>query len=400
MGYDALTVPLYLPVYSDGEVDVKRTPVFFGGVNVYLQQKFSFFRRTPRWIDRMFDWRRLLRYVSKKAGMSSGEVLGETTLSMLQGEHGRQVKELERLVGFLAAGGRPDVIFLSNALLLGLVRRLKSSLSAPVICLLQDEDTFVDSMPAPYSRRCWEVMAERGGDVDLFVPVSSYYAAVMKERLKIPDEKIKVVRMGVDVSAYAPSPGPPPCPVIGFLSRQCDVKGLDTLVDAFLRVKSDSRLKNARLAVAGGRLSSDRAFVDSQMQKIAKSGCADDVEFPAVRSMEEKVRFLQGLSVMCVPERHGEACGLYVLEAAASGVPGVQPESGVFPELVRELEGGYLYRPNDVDALVQTLRRVLSDPGQLRQAGGRCRRNMEERFRIEDCVRRLAELGEMVSARY
>ena len=53
-GHDALLIPLYTPIRTD-EQDVSQKRVFFGGVNVYLQQKSSFFRHTPWLFDRVLD---------------------------------------------------------------------------------------------------------------------------------------------------------------------------------------------------------------------------------------------------------------------------------------------------------------------------------------------------------
>lgn len=388
-GHDAVTVPLYLPLQSDAGETVESTPIFFGGINVFLQQKFSLFRKTPRWLDTLFDWRRLLKWVSRKAGMTSGKLLGETTLSMLQGEDGRQVKELERLVGFLRDHDRPDVILLSNALLLGLVRRLKEALSVPVICLLQDEDTFVDGMPEPYRTQCWDVMTQRGREVDMFVPVSDYYARVMQHRLDVSAERMRMVRVGVEVAQYTPASTVPERPAIGFLSRQCEVKGLHLLVDAFLQIKSRPGLAGTQLRIAGGKLPMDQSFIDAQLKKVEAAGFAGDVTFSDLASLADKNRFLGELSVMCVPEMHGEACGLYVMEAAAAGVPSVLPDNGVFPELIQALGGGVLYAPNDAQVLADALADALGNPEALKSAGDQCRASAVDRFSMAETVQRL-----------
>ena len=65
-GHDALLIPTYTPIRTD-EADVSQERVFFGGINVYLQQKLSFFRHTPWILDRMWDEPRLLRWVSRFA---------------------------------------------------------------------------------------------------------------------------------------------------------------------------------------------------------------------------------------------------------------------------------------------------------------------------------------------
>jgi len=94
---------------------------------------------------------------------------------------------------------------------------------------------------------------------------------------------------------------------------------------------------------------------------------ADDVEFLSDFDLKAKLAFLQTLSVLSVPEKHPVSCGLYVLEALAAGVPVVQPESGVFPELLKMTGGGVLCEPNNAEALAAALVRfdcsIPSMPG-------------------------------------
>ena len=187
LGHDVIMVPLYLPVQSGSQEPITDVPIFYGGVNVYLQQKAGLFRKTPRWLDRVFDSPKLLSWVSKKAGMTNARDLGETTLSMMKGEDGRQVKELDRLVTWLCEQDqRPDVVCLSNILLIGLAKRIKDRLDVPVVCLLQDEEGFLDNLASPYAEQAWSEVAERSKGLDGFVSVSNYYAGAMKDRLGFP----------------------------------------------------------------------------------------------------------------------------------------------------------------------------------------------------------------------
>ncbi|MHC4440026.1 MAG: glycosyltransferase family 1 protein, partial [Planctomycetota bacterium] len=68
-------------------------------------------------------------------------------------------------------------------------------------------------------------------------------------------------------------------------------------------------------------------------QNLRSHGVIDDVEFLPDFDREARIAFLKSLSVLSVPEKQPVAYGLYVLEALAAGVPVVEPESGVFPEL-------------------------------------------------------------------
>ena len=65
-----LVVPLYLPLLSEITENNNTSEIFFGGVNVYLQQKLKLFRKTPRWLDWFFDRPGLLRWAGHRAGMT------------------------------------------------------------------------------------------------------------------------------------------------------------------------------------------------------------------------------------------------------------------------------------------------------------------------------------------
>ena len=56
LGCDVQLLPLYTPIRTD-EASVAQAEIFFGGINVYLQQRFSLFRYLPRWLDRLLDQR-------------------------------------------------------------------------------------------------------------------------------------------------------------------------------------------------------------------------------------------------------------------------------------------------------------------------------------------------------
>jgi hypothetical protein len=194
LGHEVLIVPLYLPFRPDGQRPTGQSPLFFGGINVYLQQKCGVFRKTPCWLDRIFDNQRLLEWSSRKFQMTNTKFLGQTTVSMLKGRDGYQVKELDRLVNWLnKKENRPDVIYLSNVLLAGLAKPLKQTVGAPIVCLLQDEDKFLDELSPPYNQQGWSIVAECVCAIDAFIAVGKDYADVMKERLKIGRDKMHVV---------------------------------------------------------------------------------------------------------------------------------------------------------------------------------------------------------------
>ncbi len=383
-GHDVLLVPLYLPLQAEARETLTEVPIFFGGVNVYLQQKLGLFRHTPRWLDKLFDSPKLLGWVSDKAGMTRSCDLGETTLSMLQGRHGRQLKELNRLVDWLASEtDKPEVIILSNILLGGLAATLRERLQVPVVCLLQDEEAFVDGLAAPHAEQSWDLLRQCARDVDAFVAVSQTYAARVAPRLEIPAEKLHVVYMGLDLDPYAAAEVPPEPPTIGFLSRTCEPRGLDTLIQTFCLLREVPGLQTCRLHISGGKSQADDAFLQEIQSTLGKAGLTDSVVIEPEFLGEQRQRFLQGLTVMCVPEREEVAYGLYALEALAAGVPVVAPTLGVFPELLALTGGGILVDENTPEAYADALKPWLLDPPGAQHLGRQGQQGLREHFDVE-----------------
>jgi hypothetical protein len=120
LGHDVLMVPLYLPLNLEDADQSARTPIFFSGINVYLQQKMPLFRKLPRWLNRLLASPLLLRQAGKAAAKTRPADVGDLTLSMLKGEEGNQARELDELVRWLKTQAKPDLVCLSNVLLVGM----------------------------------------------------------------------------------------------------------------------------------------------------------------------------------------------------------------------------------------------------------------------------------------
>lgn len=382
-GHEALMVPLYLPMVTEEPVIDEGVPLFYGGINVYLQQKLGVFRKTPRWLDALFDSTPLLKMAARKTGMTKARDLGEITLSTLQGEEGKQAKELERLIDWLVQYAKPEVVCLSNALLVGLARRIREALGVPVVCTLQGEDGFLDGLPQPYRDQAWETLAQRAQEMDAFIAVSHYYGEVMRLRLRLPPDRVHTVYNGIALDGYPLSRKLPEVPVLGYFARMCRDKGLQTLVEAFIELKKRDRVKDLRLKVAGAMTLSDQPFVDSLRQELASADLSAFATFSPNLTRSEKIAFFQGLSVLSVPASYGEAFGLYVIEAMAAGVPVAQPNHAAFPELIEATEGGILYDHTRPEGLVNALETLLLDPERIHHLGEKGRNAVNRHFTMD-----------------
>jgi len=102
LGHNVALVPMYLPVKIGNTEIESDAPIFYGAVNIYLEQTVPIFRHFPGWFSQLLDSPSLLKWASNMSGTTRARRLGEMTLSMLRGEEGNQFKELDRLITWLS----------------------------------------------------------------------------------------------------------------------------------------------------------------------------------------------------------------------------------------------------------------------------------------------------------
>jgi glycosyltransferase involved in cell wall biosynthesis len=395
LGHDALLIPTYTPIRTDEE-DVSMKRVFFGGINVYLQQKLALFRHTPWILDRLWDGRRLLRWVSRFAVKTQAEDLGDLTLSILKGEHGYQRKEIDKLVHWLAHDIRPDLVILTNVLLSGVVHELKRHVKVPVLGMLQGDDLFLEALPPAYRAKALGLVRDHCREMDGFIALCTYYADFMAEYLQIPRARIDVVYPGLNLKGHGGSPparnGAPF--TIGYFARICPEKGLHTLVEAFRLLSQEPRQPPVRLRVSGWLGENNRPYFEDIKKQLTVWGLADRLDHVAAPDHASKVQFMQSIDVLSVPTTYREPKGLYILEALANGVPVVQPRHGSFPELVETTGGGLLVNPEDPADLARALGKLRDNPAQRAELGRQGRAVVWQRFTAETMAREtVAVLG-------
>ncbi len=397
-GHDAVTLPMYLPLTMLHEPGEQEVPVFYGAVGIYLRQ-FPVLRNMPGWLEQLVNSRPMLKYAAKKAGSTRAHGMEKLTESMLLGSEGLQHHELQQLVDFLKYNLKPDVVHFSNALLLGMARQIREEVGVPVVFSLQDEDVWVDAMDISYREKIWKMMSDKVADVDAFIAVSEWFAREMQHRMKIPDEKLHVVHIGVNPGKYKirkPQNNPL---AVGYLSRINQENGFEVLVDAFILLKTDPRFKELKLRATGGMTADDKPFLRRQIAKLETAGISGDLEVLYDYENVDPDDFFASVSLISVPVLKGEAFGLYQAEALASGIPLVQPALGAFPEIISTSGGGVIYQPNTAKALAEKLAEVLADYPGLEAMGARGRKSVEEHFDCRKMTAKMVEIYQMVRTR-
>ena len=427
-GLDVLLIPTYTPIRTD-EQNFSIDQVFFGGINVYLDQVIPGYRFLPDWITRWLDQPKLIRWATARETAINPRSLGALTVSMLRGTAGNQRREVEKLCRWLKQEVNPDLVILTNMLIAGCTPRIKEKLGVPVLVTLQGDDVFVEFLPEPYRGQVLENIRRLVQVVDGFLVHSHYYAHFMQDYFSIPRDKLHVVPLGIDLAGFSsrsmenravteplsldaasghlaeqttkpagtPTPsqvdsaiggarietGPPSPPTIGYFARLAPEKGLHLLVDAFIRLRSRPEMQSVRLRIAGWMGEGHHAYAEEQFRKLHAAGLDTAYEYAGSIDRDAKIHFLQSLDLLCVPTVYREPKGLFVLEALAAGIPVLQPDHGAFPELISATGGGKLFPAGNVDGLSDELARLILDRPTLRQLGRQGQESVYTRFHAD-----------------
>ncbi len=396
-GHEVTLLPLYTPTRTDEE-NVSQKRVFFSGISVYLEEYVSLFRWTPWLLDRLWESPWLLKLVSGRMQTDPGQ-LGGLTVSMLEGTHGHQRKEFDKLVHWLRDQPRPDVIDISNSMLIGIAEPLKRALGCPVNCTLQGENIFLDHLPEPYRSRALSLVRGQVAHVDSFVAVSDYYAGCMSRYLEIPGARMNVVPLGVDIDRFRPGPDDSADSVtLGYFGRIAPEKGLHRLCDAYAALRARGELDGCRVELAG-YLGPEHAEYWRKIESAnARRDLAGDVRYRGELTLDDKVAFLQGLDLFVVPAEYDDPKGLSLIEAMACGVPVLAPRRGTYTELVERTGGGVLVEPEDSAALEQALAALAAEPGRRAELGRLAAEGVRARYSTDEMTSRALDVYARLTA--
>ena len=395
-GHDVMLLPVYTPTFTD-EPNVSNDHVVLGGISAYLEQYHPMFRKTPRWLDRIWDSKTVLSLASRRSISTNPQMLGEMTVSVLKGENGFQRKEIDKLIEWLTAQDTPDVINLPYSLLLGMAEPLKRALNVPILCTLQGEDLFLDNLQEPYRTEAVNLIRDQIKYVDSFLSVSEYYADFMPGYLGIPREKIRVVPLGINPQGFELRESKRTGPfTVGFLARIAPEKGLHVLADAYRILRQSGDLPEARFEAAGYMAADCKSYLEQIQKSLKDAGLDGEFHYRGVLDRAEKIAFLRKMDVMSVPATYDEPKGVSLLEAMACGVPLVQPRRGAFTEIVENTGGGLLVQPDDSQSLSEAILKIARDKRLAEELSANGFRGVREHYTAANMADRVLEAYESV----
>ena len=288
---------------------------------------------------------------------------------------GRSLVRLALALGSHVRRTRPDVIH-THLFDADLVGTLVARACGVRCCSTIHSGTFFDARRHRWRYRCLALLVSR------FFPVSQALSDVLVQRCRVPAARAHVIRNGIDMTRFAPSPARDGAvtrgPIIGTLARLIPSKGIRILLDAIPHLLQ--KYPEALLLVGGG--GEEQEALERQARAL---GIADRVVF--VGPVQDPRDFYSRLDVFVLPSLD-EAFGLVVLEAMAMGLPVIGTRVGGVPEVLTHGVNGWLVEPGDSAVLAAGLRTLWADPILRRRVAEEGRRTAV-RF---DVTRAAAEL--------
>lgn len=191
-------------------------------------------------------------------------------------------------------------------------------------------------------------------------------------------DNIQLIPNGQDFAAFQflfqelPKPS---TPVFGFCGRITRFqKGLDLLMDGFLKYKSENG-KGVLWLIGDGEYKED---IEDFIQKHSLQ---NDVKLFGTRFGEEKLNIMANMDAFYHPSRN-EGLPMAVLEAAALRKPLVVSEFTNMTEYVSEYQAGICLPENTPDEIAKSMREIesLKVKGELNAFGQNARKMAEENF--------------------
>jgi glycosyltransferase involved in cell wall biosynthesis len=311
---------------------------------------------------------------------------------MIRGDNPFRENEVARLVQYLVKTGKPEIIHLSNALIVGLAFQLKKRMNVKIVCSLQNEDDWINEMAEPFQSRAWKMIADEAINVDAFISPSRYYKEFFMDKTGLSGHNIHVVPSGFEPFPLVERSEITHPPSIGYFSRINIHNGFDKLVDAFIKLKSEINMSDLTLHVCGGYTADDKPFIKKQLKKIKNHGYINSIRIYTEFRGNEREEFFRNIDVMSVPVRKYDAYGLYILEANGAGIPVVQPATGAFPEIIEKTGGGITYLPDNIEGLSSSLLKLLTNESLRNDLGSIGRERVRKELSMEMMAAGLSEV--------
>ncbi len=227
---------------------------------------------------------------------------------------------------------------------------------------------------------------------------------VLKLYPEIPEERVRVIRNGIDTAEYAPDSGTavlrghgidPERPYVIFVGRITRQKGVPVLLRAAAALDESAQLVLCAGAADTPELGAEVADLVSGL-RAARSGVT---WIPEMLPKADIIQLLSHALAFACPSVY-EPLGIVNLEAMACATAVVASRVGGIPEVVADGVTGLLVPPDDPAALAGALNALLRNPARAAAMGRAGRERAVAEFSWDTLAGQTAALyGELTEGR-
>ncbi len=249
-------------------------------------------------------------------------------------------------------------------------------------------------------------LPEAAAEAAFIATISEFNRNHLETHFGIDPTRIRIIRCGIDLSAFAGAADPFSGPAssspgssadssgggaavrILSIGRMVEKKGFADLIAALDILKGEGLDFHAKLIGAG-------PLEESLRRQIADAGLEDRISLPGAmphRGIVREIRSCDIFALACREGKSGDMDGIPVvlMEAMAAGRPVVSTRISGIPELVTP-DCGFLVDPGDAAGLAAAVRIYAADPASAAAAGKMGRKRVREAFSIQGQAEGLRE---------
>lgn len=216
--------------------------------------------------------------------------------------------------------------------------------------------------------------------------------------LGVPADRLRVHRLGVDLTRFRPGERPAGEFRVIMLGRFVEKKGFEYGLRAFAEVAREEPVISLSLVGDGPE--------DGRLRRLAAElGVAARVAFTGPLDPERVAELLRSSQVLLAPsvvDRHGnrESGLIVVKEASACATVPIGSRHGGIPEIIDDGVTGYLVAERDVASIADRMRRLVREPALRERLGAAAREKMRREYDNTARVRALEDLYDEAGARH
>lgn len=206
-------------------------------------------------------------------------------------------------------------------------------------------------------------------------------------RKVVPRKRVWICPNGIPELEYRKPSDQPPLPQLLFLSNLVESKGVFVLLDACRQLKEKGHRFVCHLVGGESKEINRERF----QQEVSDRQLEDCVFYVGPKYGKDKERYFQKATLFVQPTFE-DCFPLTILEAMQYGLPVVSTDEGAIPDMVINGETGFICPRKNVEALVNSIEKLLINKELCKQMGEKGRLMYKEKYTMQTFEKKFLDI--------